>query len=230
VGEGRTFRRVMPAHGGQTRSCDEANASITGRKLRPSFLAVGVISGLLALGCSGCGGGSKRPPPPEHHAPKPWKAGKRANAKTDVCIAKGRAVFASRIGVSAGTVKERRTVARSGAAECVFTAGKVVVSVSVSGAPEAYAVLERQAEEQAQIFGGKRFTPAPQLITGLGVDAYWFPAQHQVMTTEGVNLIAVTIVHWPHTHVARRRALGTALARPYVGKTVKSLLRGPAPS
>ncbi|HEY3774276.1 MAG TPA: hypothetical protein VGL69_14850 [Solirubrobacteraceae bacterium] len=127
-------------------------------------------------------------------------------------------------------MKERRTHARSGASECVFSAGHVVASVSVSGAPEAYAVLERQAEEQAQIFGAKRFTPAPQLISGLGVDAYWFPAQHQVMTTEGVNLIAATIVHWPHTHVARRRALGTALARRYVGKIVKKLLRGPAPS
>ncbi|HEX4010786.1 MAG TPA: hypothetical protein VHX62_12285, partial [Solirubrobacteraceae bacterium] len=134
------------------------------------------------------------------------------------------------VGVAAGSVKERRTHARSGASECVFSAGHVVASVSVSGAPEAYAVLERQAEEQAQIFGAKRFTPAPQLISGLGVDAYWFPAQHQVMTTEGVNLIAATIVHWPHTHVARRRALGTALARRYVGKIVKKLLRGPAPS
>ena len=129
-----------------------------------------------------------------------------------------------------GAVRERRTIARSGAAECVFSAGRVVASLSVSGAPEAYAVLERQAEEQAQIFGGKRFTPAPQLITGLGVDAYWFPAQQQVMTTEGVNLITATIVHWRHTRVARRRTLGTALARPYLGRIDKALLRGPAPS
>lgn len=146
-----------------------------------------------------------------------------------MCTVAGRAAFAKRVGVAAGGVEERRSHARSGAPECVFSAGHVVASVSVSGAPEAYAVLERQAEEQAQIFGAKRFTPAPQLILGLGADAYWFPAQHQVMTTEGVNLIAVTIVHWPHTRVARRRALGTALARPYLGKIDKKLLRGPAP-
>jgi len=36
-------------------------------------------------------------------------------------------------------------------------------------------------------------------------------------------------VRWPHTRVARRRALGTALDRPYLGKTDKKLLRGPAP-
>jgi hypothetical protein len=191
---------------------------------------VGLITLLLALGCSGCGGGGAKPAPKPVHHVSPWKPGKRATASTNVCTTAGRAAFAGKVGVAPTTVKERRTHARSGASECVFSAGHVVASVSVSGAPEAYAVLERQAEEQAQIFGAKRFTPAPQLILGLGVDAYWFPAQQQVMTTEGVNLIQATIVHWPHTRTARRRALGTALARPYVGKTDKKLLRGPAPS
>ncbi len=195
---------------------------------RPSLTSLGAIIVLLALGCSGCGGGSKRPPKPVHHV-KPWKPGKRATAQTDVCTVKGRAAFAKVVGVSPGAVKQRRTHARSGAAVCVFSAGRVVASVSVSGAPDAFAVMERQAEEQAQIFGAKRFTPAPQLILGLGADAYWFPAQHQVMTTEGINLIAATIVHWPHARVARRRALGTALDRPYLGKIDKKLLRGPAP-
>ena len=146
-----------------------------------------------------------------------------------MCTANGRAAFAHGVGVSPGSVRERRTVARSGAAECVFSARRVVVSVSVSGAPDAYAVLERQAIEQAQIFGAKRFTPAPVLITGLGADAYWFPAQQQVMTTDGLNLIAVTIAHWPHARTRRRRVLGTSLARPYLGRTDKKLLRGPAP-
>jgi hypothetical protein len=190
-----------------------------------------VVSVMLALGCSGCGGGgAKRFSPPEHHrVVQPWKPGKRATARTDACTKEGRAVFARKLGVAVETVRERRTVERSGAAGCVFSAGPVVASVSVSGAPDAYAVLERQAVEQAQIFGAKRFTPAPQLITGLGADAYWFPAQHQVMTTEGVNLISVTLMRWPHTRVARRRALGEALARPYLGKIDKKLLRGPAP-
>lgn len=111
----------------------------------------------------------------------------------------------------------------------MFTAGRLVASVSVSGAPDAYAVMERGAEEQAQIFGGKRFTPAPQLVTGEGVGAYWFPAEHLVMSTEGVNLITATVVRWPHTPVRRRRALAAALARPHLGKASKKCLRGPAP-
>ena len=201
-----------------------------GWKARPSLATMGVIGVLLALAGSGCGGGGSRSPgKPVHHA-KPWKPGRRATARTNVCTTAGRAAFATTVGVAPTKVKERRTQARSGASECVFSAGDVVASVSVSGAPEAYAVLERQAEEQAQIFGPKRFTPAPQLILHLGVDAYWFPAQHQVMTTEGVNLITATIVRWPHTRVARRRALGAALARPYLGRIDRKLLRGPAPS
>src|SRR5579875_3673289 len=179
--------------------------------IRPSLATLCVISGMVvALGCSGCGGSAKRPPRPVHHV-APWKPGERATARTNVCTTAGRAEFARKVGVAVGAVRERRAVARSGAAECVFRAGRVVASVSLSGAPDAYAVMERQAIEQAQIFGGKRFTPAPVLITGLGADAYWFPAQQQVMTTDGVNLIAATIVRWPHTRVARRRALGTAL-------------------
>jgi hypothetical protein len=189
---------------------------------------VGVISVLLALGCSGCGGSAKRPVKPVHHA-TPWKPGKRATASTDVCTVNGRAAFAKGVGVATGAVKEKKTHARSGASECVFSAGRVVASVSVSGAPEAYAVMERGAEEQAQLFGSKRLTPAPQLILGEGVAAYWFPAERLVMTTEGINLITATIVRWPDTPARRHRALAAAMARPYLGKVDKKLLRGPAP-
>jgi hypothetical protein len=147
-----------------------------------------------------------------------------------VCTVRGRAAFAAGVGVSVGVVRERRTVARSGAAECVFTAGRVVVSVSVNGAPDAYAVMERGAIEQAQLFGAKRLTPAPQLVTGEGVGAFWFPAEHLLMSTEGVNLITATIVRWPHTPARRHRALAAAVARPYLGKVSKKVLDGPAPS
>jgi hypothetical protein len=111
----------------------------------------------------------------------------------------------------------------------VFGAGRVVASVSVSGAPDAYAVMERGAIEQAQIFGGTRFTAAPQLILGEGVGAYWFPPEHLVMATEGVNLVTATIVRWPHTPRSRHRALAVALSRPYLGRVSKKFLRGPAP-
>jgi hypothetical protein len=93
----------------------------------------------------------------------------------------------------------------------------VRLSVEVDTAPQAYAVLERTAEEAAQIFGPVRFDTAPQDITGLGIDAQWFPAQQHLMTTDGVRLITAT-VDWPSARQSRRRALAEVAARPYLGR------------
>jgi hypothetical protein len=158
-----------------------------------------------------------------------WKPGVRATARSDVCTSAGRAAVARGVGVSPTAVRERRGIARSAAPECIFRARSLVLSVAVSGAPQAYAVLERGAEEQAQIFGAKRFTPAPQLILKLGVDAYWFPAEHLVMSTEGVNLITATVVSWPGVSHRRWKHLAAAAARPYLGRVSRKYLRGPSP-
>jgi hypothetical protein len=93
----------------------------------------------------------------------------------------------------------------------------VRLSVEVDTAPQAYAVLERTAEEAAQIFGPVRFDTAPQDITGLGIDAQWFPAQQHLMTTDGVRLITAT-VDWPSARQSRLRALAEVAARPYLGR------------
>ena len=71
-------------------------------------------------------------------------------------MAKGRRVVASFAHRAVGAVAMRRGHDNSGAADCRFAAGRLVVSVSVSGAPDAYAVMMRGAEEEAQIFGAKR--------------------------------------------------------------------------
>jgi hypothetical protein len=126
-------------------------------------------------------------------------------------------------------VRERRGHARSDAPQCTFAARRLVLSVSVSGAPQAYAVMERGAEEQAQLFGAKRFTPAPQEVLGEGVDAYWFPGEHLLMTTEGINLITATIERWPGVARRRWKRLAAAAARPYLGRRSRRAPRGPGP-
>ncbi len=137
------------------------------------------------------------------------------------------------LGVSVAGVSVRVTTANSGSPECDFTArpggqGTVKLSVEVDTAPQPYAVLERSAEEAAQIFGPVRFETPPQNITGLGLDADWFPAQQHLMTTDGVALITAT-VSWPSVRQARRRALAAVAARPYLGRLRPDLARGPAP-
>jgi hypothetical protein len=125
-------------------------------------------------------------------------------------------------------VRTRHGVANSGAPECIFRAGSLIVSVSVDWTPQAYAVMERQAIEDAQYWGGKRLTPVPQFIKGEGAGAYWFPGINELMTTDGVDLITATLVRWPHVRYARWARLGTAVTRPYLGRTAATL-RGPAP-
>jgi hypothetical protein len=101
--------------------------------------------------------------------------------------------------------------------------------VSVSSEPQPYAVLERQAEEAAQIFGSHRFEPAPQQIAHLGLDAQWFPEEDQLLTTDGVHLITSTIVSWPGVARSLWKALAAAAARPYLGRLRPDLARGPSP-
>ena len=87
---------------------------------------------------------------------------------------------------------------------------------NVDNGPQPYFRLERTIVEAGQQFGAVRTAAPPQSVTGLGLDAAWFPDEMKLMTTDGVRLITVTI-NWPGTSGARRRALARATARDYLG-------------
>jgi len=153
----------------------------------------------------------------------------RATLTTDVCTAAGRAAVARDAGVAPSAVRMRRAEASTAAPECIFHAGALVLSVSVSGAPQPFAVIDRQDVETSQYWGEKRWTPAPQPVWHEGAEAFWFPGTDQLLTTEGINLVTATLVRWPHVGRRRRRDACAAAARPYLGRIDKALLRGPAP-
>ena len=94
------------------------------------------------------------------------------------------------------------------------------VVVNVDNGPQPYFVLERTAIEQSQKFSDPRLAVPAVHVAGIGLDAFWYGAEQQFMTTDGVNLITVT-VSWPAASVARRQALGEAVARTYLGKLVQ---------
>jgi hypothetical protein len=86
----------------------------------------------------------------------------------------------------------------SGDPECdlgvALPSGAVVrVSVTIDSAPQAYFRLERAAVEAEQVFGTVRLEPAPVNVTGMGLDAYWLPAERHVTTTDGVRLITAQV-------------------------------------
>lgn len=123
------------------------------------------------------------------------------------------------------------TTDNSNQPECFFSvpARRLAMWVSVSSEPQPYAVLERAAQEEAQMFTATRTTPVPQFIAHLGLDAYWFPEEEHVLATDAVRLITSTIVRWPRVPKRRWKALAAAAARPYLGRSQPKLARGPAP-
>lgn len=107
--------------------------------------------------------------------------------------------------------------------QCSFStraAGRQRVEVTANDdtGPQPYFVLERTAIEASQQFTPGRLVAAPQAVTRLGLEADWFPAEQQLMATDGIRLITVS-VNWRATTQVRKRTLAEALTRPYLKVT-----------
>ena len=118
--------------------------------------------------------------------------------------------------------------------QCTFAAragrdGQLSVTANLYDGPQPYFILERTTVETAQLFTPKRMVPAPQAITGLGLEADWFPARNQLMSTDGIRLVTVS-VDWPGTDQARQVRLAEALSRAYLrvpgAKKAEALAKG----
>lgn len=135
------------------------------------------------------------------------------------------------LGVDPGAIRTRVTTDNSNQPECSLDVPRrrLRMWVSVSSEPQPYAVLERAAIEEEQVFSPTRTTAVPQPIARLGLAAYWFPQEEHVLATDAVHLITATIVTWPDVSRSRWRMLAAAVARPYLGHPQPKLARGPAP-
>jgi hypothetical protein len=147
--------------------------------------------------------------------------GLTGSTKATICT-RGGAAVARKLGVGAARLTAVAGTASSGSPICHFTArlgagGTVHLSVEVDIGPQPYFILERTIVEATQIFGAKRFAPAPLPINGLGIEAAWFPTEQHVIATEGLRLVTAT-VSWPHSPQSRRRGLAIAATRAYLGK------------
>jgi hypothetical protein len=141
--------------------------------------------------------------------------------RASVCLPGARAAMARFLAVSPRTIAGRASVASNGMPQCGLTvqtngASRVSVVANVDSAPQAFFRLERTAVEAAQNFTSPRVVAPPQRITGLGLDADWFPSGQQLMTSDGDRLITVT-VGWRGASASRKRELAEVVARPYLG-------------
>jgi hypothetical protein len=191
---------------------------------------------LLALAVLGCGSTSRHSSSAAHQASAASRhststAHQTSAAKPSACRPGALAALQAALRVPASAMHTRVTTDNSDQPECVFSvpARRLRMSVSVSTEPQPYAVLERQAEEASQMFTPTRLSPAPQHVERLGLDAQWFPEEEQLLTTDAVRLITVTIVRWPGESQARWKRLAAAAARPYLGRLRPKLALGPSP-
>ena len=136
-----------------------------------------------------------------------------ARSLTPACSARAGDVLARAAAVPADEVVTSGLVAPGGGAGCRYTMvrhpGRALhVIVGLDSAPQAYYRLEREVVECAY----------PRHIPNLGLDADWFRNERQLVTTDGVRLITIT-VSGPAQGDARER-IAEDLARVYLGRLI----------
>lgn len=143
-----------------------------------------------------------------------------------MCLPSAVDAVARYISVSPGSIALAKQTGNNAMPQCSLRARpahghRIHLIANIYDGPQPYFVLERTAVEATQQFTSKRMIAAPVSVTGLGLDADWFPAQKQLMSTDGKRLITVT-VDWRGVPVARQRAVARAALAPYLGPKARS--------
>lgn len=182
--------------------------------LRVTIVIAGVI---CALALAACGGSSSKPTTSAvstaKHDSKP--------AAIPVCYAPARDAMASFLAIRPQQIATARFTGTTGNPECSYTTGtgkheiKLLADDYTGSQP--YFILERTAEEAAQVFVPTRTVPPPVTIN-MGLGANWFPSREQLMATDGLKLITTTVT-WHGVTQKRRLALATAFTQPYIKVT-----------
>ena len=167
---------------------------------------------LVALTLAACGGSAAKTTTTRaaaHHA-----------ISTGPCRTSVRDVVAGFLHVAPASVTTAVETGNDGYPQCTYVTrlpqGKrVSLNADVDTGPQPYFVLERTIVEAAQPFTPTRLSPAPQAVPGLGLEASWFPNRDQLMSTDGLKLLTVTVA-WPGARPSREIALATAISRPYL--------------
>ena len=123
------------------------------------------------------------------------------------CVPAARDAVASAAG--AGAVTSLTTGVAPGEATCVYRGSGLRVHVHIDANPQAAVRFDRAVVERDQVaVWSHRPGHAPRLLKRLGQGADWFPADRELLTTDGRRLVSVLLVRPPH-----RRGAALRLAR-----------------
>ncbi|HUA44933.1 MAG TPA: hypothetical protein VMA77_06890 [Solirubrobacteraceae bacterium] len=148
------------------------------------------------------------------------RAAARHAASTGPCRQSVLDVAARSLHVPPTSITTAVGTGNDGNPQCTYTTrvggGKrVSLNADVYSGPQPYFVLERTIEEAAQPFGPKRLSPAPEAVNGVGLVASWFPNRNQLMSTDGLKIVTITVA-WPGATVGREIAVASEISRPYL--------------
>lgn len=148
--------------------------------------------------------------------------GSSAPPRPGICILKAQEAIAHDLHISSNTLHFAKSVGGNGMPQCSFStraAGhRAVITINVDNGPSAYFRLLRTVDEATQIFGPP--PPgfhAPESVSGLGPFASWFPNNHQLMATNDVDLLTVTVT-WPGARRNAEVGVAHAAIRPYLAR------------
>ena len=128
---------------------------------------------------AGCGAAAQ----PARHASRP---------AAGPCVEPARAAVARAAGAAAAST--RVTAVSPGQATCVYEAAELRVSAQVDTNPQAAFRFDRAVVERSQnaVWGSNR-RKWPQQIFGIGQGADWFPADRELLATDGRKLVSVSV-------------------------------------
>jgi hypothetical protein len=145
--------------------------------------------------------------------------GSSGRPRPAICSLKAQQAIARDVGLSVGAVGYAKSVGSNGMPQCTFTAhtkrARLVLTINVDNGPSAYFRLLRTVDEATQLFGPP--PPgfhAPESVPGLGAFASWFPNNHQLMATNDVDLLTVTVA-WPDANRDQEVKIAHAAVVPY---------------
>jgi hypothetical protein len=131
------------------------------------------------------------------------------------------------LGITAQEISVKTGTGTDGNPQCAFTTdsgkeGRLTLLADYYHGAQPYFILERTEIEASQVFVPTRQVAPPQAVMHLGLEAAWFPAREQLMATDGLRLLTVT-VDWHGTTQAQRRSIAEVLTRPYLKITKQGL-------
>ena len=184
-------------------------------------LLIAAITALCAIALAACGSSSSTLASSSSSTSTSTAKPAAASISIPVCDPPAKAAMASFLGIQPQQISTVQFKGTSGNPECSYTTGtgghKIKLLADDYTGDQPYFILERTAEEAAQVFVPTR-TVAPPVAINMGLEADWFPAREQLMATDGLKLITTTVA-WKNVTQKHRLALAKAFTKPYIKVT-----------